>query len=175
LRRSQPEFSFFAGIEVSSSLQLASPSALSQLLNLPVVGDFRSADIALGGNGAPLVPIFDYGFLRSETENVIALNIGGISNITYIPANSQKSEILASDCGPGNILIDLYSKKYYNKKFDKDGNIPKGKVAKAIKDRIIGIEYEDIKKMAANEEQRVVAIAGGLKKVKAIQHQQAST
>jgi len=68
-----------------TTLQLGSASVLCHLTGIPVVSDFRTADIALGGQGAPLVPIFDREFLSDKGHNVITLNIGGIANITYIP------------------------------------------------------------------------------------------
>lgn len=119
----------FGDYSVASTLQIGDPAVLSQKFGVPVVSDFRSADVALGGQGAPLVPIFDFEFLRSETENVIALNIGGIANITLLPANSTEESVLAFDTGPGNMLIDVAVQKFYGKKFDKNGSIAEAGVA----------------------------------------------
>lgn len=108
--------------EVASTLQLSSISALAQLLKIPVVGDFRAADIALGGQGAPLVPIFDYEFLKDDSRNIIALNIGGISNITLLPQNCSPENVVAFDTGPGNVWIDGAMKQYFGKSYDENGN-----------------------------------------------------
>lgn len=110
---------------VPSTLQLGSIPILSQKLKLNVVGDFRTADIALGGEGAPLVPIFDYAMFKSSVQDTICLNIGGISNITIIPAGAAKTDIIAFDAGPGNTLIDAAMKKFYNKNCDYNGEICK--------------------------------------------------
>lgn len=103
---------------IGHSLQLGSASYLANLINVPVVGDFRSADIALGGQGAPLVPIFDYIFFSSRNDDIIMLNIGGMSNITFIPANATEDDIIAFDTGPGNVLIDIYMQRYFNLPYD---------------------------------------------------------
>lgn len=116
-----------------STWQGASGPALSALLNLPVVHDFRSADVALGGQGAPLVPIFDRAVFSSETEDRVALNIGGMANITLLP-NNRKTEqpnnrignVRAFDTGPGNVLIDAICKRTFGTKYD-----PNGKFARA--------------------------------------------
>ncbi len=107
----------------SSTLQLASISALAQLTGITTVGNFRAADIALGGNGAPLVPIFDYMFLTDNKENRIVLNIGGIANITYLPSGCSKNDVIAFDTGPGNILIDRAMNIFFDKQFDTNGEI----------------------------------------------------
>jgi len=106
-----------------STLQLASGSALANLSGITTVSDFRSADVALGGQGAPLIPIFDYEFLRSEEKSRIALNIGGMSNITWLPAGCNKKDVIAFDTGPGNVWIDLAMMKYFGKPYDKDGSL----------------------------------------------------
>lgn len=109
--------------KIPNTFQIGSVSALSKILNKIVVGDFRVADIILGGEGAPLVPIFDYHFLRSQNEDRIILNIGGIANITYLPKGCSIDDVKAFDTGPGNALIDIFSKKYFGLDFDSSGNI----------------------------------------------------
>lgn len=108
---------------VGSTLQIGSHSALACALGVPTVGDFRAADVAFGGEGAPLVPIFDYDFLSRPDKDVIALNIGGIANFTYMPAGADKSDTLAFDAGPGNVLIDAFAKKLFSADFDEGGKI----------------------------------------------------
>lgn len=129
-------------IKVPCSLQLGSIGFLSALTNLPVVGDFRSKDIALMGQGAPLVPIFDYYFLRSKKEDIIALNIGGIANITYLPKGCKTNKVIAFDTGPGNTLIDIATKKLFKKPFDKGGEIAsQGQLNSSLIDELMKIEY----------------------------------
>lgn len=138
----QPDKDEMFDLQLPHTLQAVSASTLSTLLEIPVVFDFRAADIALGGNGAPLIPIFDYNFLKDEKEDVICLNIGGISNITYIPKNSSDENLVAFDTGVGNILIDSAMLKYYRKKYDKDGKIAKsGKLDKALLELLLDDEY----------------------------------
>ena len=117
----QPQVMNFCGMPIASTLQAGNISALNQLTGIPVIGDFRSADIALGGQGAPLVPVFDYEFLRSDSENIIALNIGGMANITLLPQNCKREQVIAFDTGPGNILIDIAARRYFNVEYDSGG------------------------------------------------------
>jgi len=109
-----PNNTSFLDKQIPSTLQAGNISILAKLTGKPVVGDFRSGDIALGGQGAPLVTIFDYDYFHNNNEDRILLNIGGISNITYLPKNSNLSQILAFDCGPGNILIDAIASEYFS-------------------------------------------------------------
>ncbi len=132
----------FAGNMIASTLQLTNGSVISSLLNKTVISDFRSADIAAGGQGAPLVPIFDYYFLVHNNSNVIALNIGGMANITFIPVKANIDDIVAFDTGCGNILIDEYCQKYLNIPFDKDGNIARvGSINEKLLNELLNLEY----------------------------------
>lgn len=117
------------GLPASSTLQIGDPSVLAKLTGILTVGDFRVADIALGGQGAPLVPYFDYLIFRSKTKNRGLLNIGGIANISVIKRNSQPDDVIAFDTGPGNMMIDALMKIFFNKQFDNNGRCAaKGKV-----------------------------------------------
>jgi anhydro-N-acetylmuramic acid kinase len=106
-----------------ATLQLGSGPALAALTGIDVVSDFRAADIALGGQGAPLVPMFDYAFLRSNEMSRLVVNIGGISNVTWIPRSAKPEDVVAFDTGPGNMLIDALAQKYFGVPFDRDGEI----------------------------------------------------
>lgn len=107
---------------IRSTLQLINAPLIAQRTGRPVIFDFRSADLSLGGQGAPLVPIFDYAYFRNETKDTICLNIGGIANITHIaPKNS--ANIKAFDTGPGNMLIDAAMNHFFAKDYDNDGAI----------------------------------------------------
>lgn len=112
-----------AGRPVKATLQIGDPSALAKLTGVCVVGDFRVADMAVGGQGAPLVPYFDWLVFRSKTKNRILLNIGGIANITALPKNCSPDEVVAFDTGPGNMVIDALTLRFYGKPFDRYGNI----------------------------------------------------
>ena len=111
------------GKDVSATLQIGDPSVLAKLTGIATVGDFRVGDIALGGQGAPLVPYFDYILFRSNEKSRSLLNIGGISNITYLPKGCGTQDVLAFDTGPGNMIVDRLMKKMFNKDFDEGGAI----------------------------------------------------
>jgi anhydro-N-acetylmuramic acid kinase len=121
-----------------STLQIGDPSIIAKLTGVTTIGDFRTGDMALGGEGAPLVPYFDYIMLMSKKNNRALLNVGGISNITILKKNGKPNDILAFDTGPGNILIDSLSKKMFNADYDKDGEFAeKGNInEKLMKDLI---------------------------------------
>ncbi len=106
---------------VGSTLQIGHPSAIAKYTGIVTVGDFRVADIALNGNGAPLVPYFDYLMFRSAQLNRALLNIGGIANITVLPKNCALTDVVAFDTGPGNMIIDGLTDKLFHKPFDRDG------------------------------------------------------
>lgn len=124
---------------VGATFQLGSGAALAALTGIDVVYDFRSADVALGGEGAPLVPMFDATFFRSVSNDRIVLNIGGIANITYLPI---KGGPIAFDTGPGNMILDTLSSLYFQTPFDQDGYIGRsGKVDESFLTLLLGHEY----------------------------------
>jgi len=88
------------------TVQIGAPEILAAALPCPVVSQFRMADIVAGGEGAPLVPRFDYHQFASESRDRVLLNLGGIANLTRIPVGARLSDIVAFDCGPGNMLLD---------------------------------------------------------------------
>lgn len=118
-----PDGEGLGGYRMKSTLQIGDPSVIANITGITTVGDFRVADCAVGGDGAPLVPYFDYIMFRSKTKNRALLNIGGISNITVIPKSCKKNEVIAFDTGPGNMIIDRIMMILYNRNFDKDGSI----------------------------------------------------
>lgn len=102
----QPLPENYHGQTVTSTLQIGEASVISEIINCPVISDFRVRDMSAGGLGAPLVPYTEY-LLYSKKDKTIALqNIGGIGNITYLPSNGELEDILAFDTGPGNMIID---------------------------------------------------------------------
>jgi anhydro-N-acetylmuramic acid kinase len=114
-----PEAKIMFGKRVRATMQVGDPSVIAKRTGITTVGDFRIADIAVGGSGAPLVPYVDYLLFRSPKFSRALLNIGGIANITALPKNCSIDEVSAFDTGPGNILIDALMKKLYNREFDR--------------------------------------------------------
>jgi anhydro-N-acetylmuramic acid kinase len=110
-----------AGKRIRATLQLGDPSALATLTGITTVGNFRIADMAVDGQGAPLVPYFDWLMFRSDRVSRILLNIGGIANITVLPAGCSAEDITAFDTGPGNMLVDGLMKRLYDRPFDRGG------------------------------------------------------
>lgn len=108
---------------VKSTLQIGDISVIAKETGVPTVGDFRTADMAVGGQGAPLVPYADFLLLRDETRGRIAQNIGGIGNCTAIPAAAQAEQVVAFDTGPGNMVIDqaVYELSRGASSYDADG------------------------------------------------------
>lgn len=106
-----------------STWQAASGPALAALIERPVVHDLRSADVALGGQGAPLVPLFDHAFLSDAVTDRVAVNIGGMANVTLLPAGGSVESLQAFDTGPGNVLINAICEKTFGKRYDQDGTI----------------------------------------------------
>ncbi len=104
--------------ELGVSIQIGNAPLLAELTGITVIADFRSRDIAAGGQGAPLVPAFHAATFRSSDINRVIVNIGGISNLTWLPATGG---ITGFDCGPGNLLLDAWAQIHLGTPFDRDG------------------------------------------------------
>src|SRR5205085_11039732 len=100
------------------TIQLNDPARLAERTGIDVVADFRRRDIAAGGQGAPLVPAFHEAVFRDPAHTRAVVNIGGISNVTWLPA---KGRTLGFDCGPGNVLLDGWARQHIGALFDEDG------------------------------------------------------
>ena len=102
------------------TLQLNNPAWIAELAGVDVIADFRSRDVAAGGQGAPLVPAFHSQVFTSDTARSI-VNIGGIANITFLPPKKSYGKVTGFDCGPGNILLDAWCQKNLGRAFDANG------------------------------------------------------
>ena len=102
------------------SLQIGDPNTLATLTGIDVIADFRRKDIALGGQGAPLVPAFHKDVFASPKKSRMVINIGGIANITYLPKNDS-DDIIGYDTGPGNTLLDVWCKLHTGQNYDEKG------------------------------------------------------
>lgn len=119
----QPLLKTMFGRMIRGTLQIGSPSVIAKLTGVATVGDFRLADVAVGGSGAPLVPYVDYILLRSRKRTRAALNIGGIANLTLLPRGCSLKDVIAFDTGPGNMVIDSLTQKFFGKPYDAGGAI----------------------------------------------------
>ncbi len=118
-----PEPEDCAGEPTTSTLQIGDPSVLANLLGVVTIGDFRVADMALGGQGAPLVPYLDYVLFSSDAVDRILLNIGGIANLTILPSSGAADDVLAFDTGPGNMLVDGVMQQLFGRRYDEGGSV----------------------------------------------------
>ena len=120
------------------SLQLGLADKISKTFNIPVVSEFRKDDLANGGQGAPLVPVFHQKIFGKKESNLAVVNIGGISNLTFLQG---KRKLYSTDVGPGNRLVDDFCLKFFKKKFDKNGRISKqGFIKKELVEKWLDFE-----------------------------------
>jgi len=134
----QGELRQFLGRKISTTWQTGEAAIIAARVGVPVVSDFRPADMAAGGKGAPLVPYLDYLWFRDEHVGRIVQNIGGIANLTAIPAGAGPKDVIAFDTGPGNMVIDSVTHELFGKPFDRNGRIAaSGRVLNSIVDRIL--------------------------------------
>src|SRR6266853_3273879 len=113
----------FLGRRLAVTWQTGEGAVIAARLGVPVVSDFRPADMAAGGKGAPLVPFLDYQVYRDPKVGRVVQNIGGIANLTAIPAGARSNEVMAFDTGPGNMVIDAVTEQLYGERFDRNGRI----------------------------------------------------
>jgi anhydro-N-acetylmuramic acid kinase len=132
----------FLGRGIATTWQTGEAAIVAARVGVPVVSDFRPADMAAGGKGAPLVPFLDYMLFRDPRVGRVVQNIGGIANLTAIPAGAAANDIVAFDTGPGNMVIDAVAEKLYGRPFDRGGKIAAfGEVLNEIIDKILQRDF----------------------------------
>jgi len=119
----QGESAPYLGRRVAVTWQTGEGAVVAARVGAPCVSDFRPADMAVGGKGAPLVPFLDYLFYRDSRVGRIVQNIGGIANLTAIPAGAGPEKVIAFDTGPGNMVIDAAMERLFGKRFDRGGRV----------------------------------------------------
>ena len=113
----------YAGRSFACTWQAGEPAVIAQTLGIPVASNFRPADMVAGGQGAPLVPLLDYVLFADRKRGRVLQNIGGIANLTAIPAGAKPDAVVAFDTGPGNMVIDALSQQLFNRAYDRNGTI----------------------------------------------------
>lgn len=136
-----------------NTLQIGDPNFIAEHTGISVVADFRRRDMAAGGQGAPLVPAFHHAMFRSSAVDRVIVNIGGIANITVLPADPE-CEVRGFDTGPGNTLMDLWMQEKRRQTFDSNGAwAASGRVDTALLNTLLADEYfaRDIPKSTGRE------------------------
>jgi anhydro-N-acetylmuramic acid kinase len=136
--------SAFCGRSVASTVQIGEPSVIAARTGITTVGDFRPADMAAGGQGAPLVPFVDYMLYRDARVGRAALNIGGIANVTVIPRAAKIEDVFAFDIGPGNMVIDALVRHFTHgrKTFDRNAEMARrGNVLPSLLELLLRDKY----------------------------------
>jgi anhydro-N-acetylmuramic acid kinase len=137
-----PEPQELFGVTTGATLQIGDPSVIAQRTGVVTIGDFRPADIARGGQGAPLVPYVDYLLFRSEVKAMGLLNLGGIANITVLRAGSTPANVRAFDTGPANMIIDSITQSLLGQPMDQDGQVARtGTVSEALLSTVLSHPY----------------------------------
>ena len=145
----------YAGRSFACTWQAGEPALLAAEMGVPVVSNFRAADMAAGGQGAPLVPLLDYVLFADRERGRVLQNIGGIANLTSIPAGAGPGAVVAFDTGPGNMVMDWLAGELLGKKFDRDGRAAaRGRVIAEVVAKELRSPYYKLKppKSAGREE-----------------------
>src|SRR5690625_904498 len=130
------------GWRVKSTLQIGEPALTLERLGVPVMSDFRQSDMAAGGEGAPLVSFGDLKLYGQAGTNRAVHNLGGISNLTFLPASLDPEAVVAFDTGPGNCLIDEAAERYLSQPFDRNGAAAeRGQVNAELLERLLQHPY----------------------------------
>jgi anhydro-N-acetylmuramic acid kinase len=132
----------FAGKTFACTWQVGEAALIAAEVGVPVVSNFRPADMAAGGQGAPLVPLLDYVLFADGERGRVLQNIGGIANLTAMPAGSDAEAVMAFDTGPGNMVMDALAQKLFGKSYDRNGAIAaRGRVLEPVVEEMLGARY----------------------------------
>lgn len=132
----------YAGKSFTCTWQAGEAALLAAELGVPAVSNFRPADMAAEGQGAPLVPLLDYVLFSHPKRGRVLQNVGGIANLTAIPAGAEQDAVIAFDTGPGNMVIDALAQTLFQKPYDRNGAIAaRGKVLGPVLDRMLRDRY----------------------------------
>jgi anhydro-N-acetylmuramic acid kinase len=160
----------YLGSAVRCTWQTGEASVIAERLRVPVVSDFRPADLAAGGQGAPLVPMLDYVMFRSAKVNRVLQNLGGIGNLTAIPAGAGVDAVMAFDTGPANMVIDACMERLFGQAFDRGGAVSRrGRVIAPVVEQILMQPYFSAPppKSCGREEFGAAFVAGFISQCKA--------
>jgi anhydro-N-acetylmuramic acid kinase len=142
----QPRAESYAGRRFGCTWQLGEAAVIAAADGVPVVSNFRPADMMAGGQGAPLVPLLDYVLFADRKRGRVLQNIGGIANLTAIPPRAKPDAVVAFDTGPGNMVIDALAQQLYGKRFDKYGSFAaRGTVLTPVLTKALGNPYFKLK------------------------------
>jgi anhydro-N-acetylmuramic acid kinase len=132
----------YLGRRLATTWQAQDVGPIVERLHVPVVSDFRPADVAAGGQGAPLVPLLDYECFRHSKRARILQNLGGIGNLTLVPPNDKPDGLLAFDTGPGNMIMDRLMDTLYGRTMDRDGAVARrGQVIEPVLETLLRAPY----------------------------------
>lgn len=138
----QGEAAPYLGRRIAATWQTGEGAVIAARVGAPVVSDFRPADMAAGGKGAPLVPYLDYLVYRDRRVGRIVQNLGGIANLTAIPAGASPAQVVAFDTGPGNMVIDGVMDRLFGRPCDRDGRLAaRGKVLDAVLEEMLRLPF----------------------------------
>jgi anhydro-N-acetylmuramic acid kinase len=132
----------YLGRAMRATWQMGEAAVIAEKLRVTVVSDLRPGDLAAGGQGAPLVPMLDYCMFRSAKVSRVLLNLGGIGNLTAIPAEAGVDGLMAFDTGPANMVIDACMRRLYEREFDRGGAVARtGTVLRDVVEKILQEPY----------------------------------
>jgi len=132
----------YLGSPVRCTWQTGEATVIGERMRVAVISDFRSSDMAAGGQGAPLVPMFDYCVFRDKKRSRVLLNLGGIANVTVLPAACRAEDVLAFDTGPANMVIDACMERLFGRGFDRNGaTAARGRVLESVIAKVMRGRY----------------------------------
>jgi anhydro-N-acetylmuramic acid kinase len=142
----QPRAAKYLDRQFTCTWQAGEAQVIAAALGIPVVSNFRPADMLAGGQGAPLVPLLDYVLFASNKRGRVLQNIGGIANLTAIPAGAAADQVIAFDTGPGNMVMDALAQQLFHKPYDRNGRIAaEGIILKPVLTRALRNPYFQLK------------------------------